>query len=62
VVTADFATLGQVVAHVAGDRALRERLSTAGRRAIDGRGAERVADEIARLLAARRARPVGAAR
>ena len=62
VVRADFATLGQAVTRVAGDRALRERLSAAGRRAIDGSGAERVADEIARRLAARRARPVGAAR
>ena len=53
VVTADFATLTPAVARVAADRALRERLGAAGRGAIDGGGADRVADELARLLAAR---------
>lgn len=62
VVVADFATLTAAVARVAADRALRERLGAAGCAAIDGGGAERVADAIVRLLAARRARPVGAAR
>ena len=62
IVPAERATLSATVARVASDRGLRERLRAAGRRAIDGGGAARVADEIVRRLAARRARPVGAAR
>jgi UDP-2,4-diacetamido-2,4,6-trideoxy-beta-L-altropyranose hydrolase len=54
VVPADFATLGATVARVAADRSLRGRLSAAGRRAIDGRGTERVADEIVHLGVDRR--------
>jgi len=54
VVPADFATLTATVARVAADRPLRARMAAAGRRAIDGRGAARAADAIARLLAARR--------
>jgi len=64
VVPAEFATLADTVARVAPDRALRERLSGAGRSAVDGGGSERAADEIARLLVGRRAgaRPAGVAR
>lgn len=62
VVVSDLATLAPAVARTGGDRALRERVSAAGRRAIDGGGAARVAGELVGLIAARRARPVGAAR
>jgi len=62
IVPAEIASLSATIARVASDRELRERLSVAGRRAIDGGGAARVADEIVRRLAVRRARAVGAAR
>ena len=61
IVPTEIATLSTIVARLASDRPLRERLSAAGRQAIDGGGATRVADEIVRRLA-RGARPVGAAR
>jgi UDP-2,4-diacetamido-2,4,6-trideoxy-beta-L-altropyranose hydrolase len=54
VVPAEFSMLTATVARVAADRPLRARMAAAGRRAIDGRGAARAADAIARLLAARR--------
>jgi len=53
IVASDFATLAATVARIAADRPLRERLAAAGRRLIDGRGAERVAEAIVRLVAAR---------
>jgi len=62
VVVAEFATLSAAVAGVAANRARRERLSADGRRAIDGKGAERVADELVQLLAGHRPRAVGASR
>jgi UDP-2,4-diacetamido-2,4,6-trideoxy-beta-L-altropyranose hydrolase len=53
VAAADFGTLTAAVARIAGDHALRQRLSAAGRDAVDGNGAARVADEIVRLLTSR---------
>lgn len=50
IVPADRGTLASTVSRVAEDRGLRERLSAGGRRAVDGRGAERVADAIVALI------------
>ena len=53
VVASASAALTSTIARVAADRALRARLAADGRRAVDGRGAERVAATIAETLAAR---------
>jgi UDP-2,4-diacetamido-2,4,6-trideoxy-beta-L-altropyranose hydrolase len=47
---ADLPSLARTVAHVAADPALRERLATEGRRAVDGLGAQRVADVVLRVI------------
>lgn len=60
IVPAERGTLASTVSRVAADRGLRERLGAGGRRAIDGRGAERVADAIVTLV--RRREPARTAR
>jgi spore coat polysaccharide biosynthesis predicted glycosyltransferase SpsG len=50
IVPADLATLSRTVARVAADPALRDRLATDGRRAVDGLGAPRVAEAIVRVI------------
>jgi len=59
IVPADFTTLGAVLAKVAADSGLRQRLAADGRRAVDGRGAERVAEVIVRLLGTRAPARIG---
>ena len=52
VILGEVPSLEAALRHAAGDLALRRALSVRGRRLVDGRGASRVADEVARTCAA----------